>query len=97
MVTDKVCAKCEIKWNSALDRDLQSPGVGCGALDENNDPCLYWIHACCLGLTDARKKDFENLEFYCPQHNPTTRIIKDKKEVFELRNKNSRSKAKNRK
>ena len=91
MLTEKSCAICTVRWNSQIDRALHSPGIGCDGFGEDHQPCPYWVHACCLGQTDARQEDFVGREFFCPKHNPTKKNIEEMLERNKLKSKKRKS------
>ena len=57
------CRICDVKYNSKMDRDYESPWLGC-----EEESCDHWVHLNCLGFVS---EDAENLsEWYCKKHHP---------------------------
>ena len=84
---DRFCSKCRVKHESVLDTKIDSPWLGCDGTDGGKD-CTYWVHACCIGFTNARVEDFsEEKRFYCDEHNRVRQTIEQWKEAQKVSSK----------
>ena len=68
------CRICNVKYDTKLDKDFDSPWIGC-----NVKSCNYWVHAFCLGFVVDEPSELP--DFFCRKHHPTQmpshrRIIK---------------------
>ena len=47
--------------------------IGCefseGSGKRKSDACSYWVHSFCKGFPENNAEDFDELQFYCPEHN----------------------------
>ena len=83
------CGKCHFKSGSPEDVAIRSHWLCCDGLEENKR-CSYWVHTSCVGFTNGRPSDFENMNWYSDAHNPIkllVGILKEKKQLSENRKK----------
>ena len=88
LARDRVCAVCEIVYESKIDEELCGDWIGCEGLTKAKE-CNYWVHACCLGFVKSKDDDsiedkLKDITFYCPQHNNVTKKIDEAKEKREM-------------
>ena len=57
------CRLCQVKYDTKLDNDFDSPWLGC-----QNKKCGYWVHVYCLGFLANDAKSMT--EWYCRKHHP---------------------------
>ena len=65
------CRLCNIEHESREDIETDSEWIGC-----IKDECQYWVHLHCKGFPTATEDDFENIDYYCPSHNPKNHTIR---------------------
>ena len=58
------CCICNLKCDTKLDNNFDSPWIGC-----NVKSCNYWVHAFCLGFVVDEPSELP--DFFCRKHHPT--------------------------